>query len=237
MWASEAQNTLALTGNLLAVDKQANVKCLALNNNSLEYERFKAFHTHYCCDSKHMYIQPLYVKAFWILANQKNDSQSVITEFPTFTDKRHRCTFQWHRISVDQDLLLIWEGFYSLNVFRFLNTCSIFIMEENREWNETMRDMYPSWTRIRSIPLSGLNGFKIRLMCVFVPIYKQKLHILKIELFLGIHTILWHKKSALKCFKCYSEKRLHNFGNRLEIGTTIINQWDICRWLPSNIHT
>ena len=53
-------------------------------------------------------------------------------------------------------------------------------------------------------------------MYVFVPIYKQKLYILKIELFLGINTILWNKKSALKCFKCYSEKRLHNFGNRLE---------------------
>ena len=59
-------------------------------------------------------------------------------------------------------------------------------------------------------------------MHVFVPIYKQKLYILKIELFLGIHTILWNKKSAVKCFKCYSEKILHNFVNRLEIGTTII---------------
>ena len=54
-------------------------------------------------------------------------------------------------------------------------------------------------------------------MYVFVPIYKQKLYILKKELFLGTHTILWNKKSALKYFKCYSEKRLHNFGNRLEI--------------------
>ena len=60
-------------------------------------------------------------------------------------------------------------------------------------------------------------------MHVFVPIYKQKLYILKIELFLGIHTILWNKKSAVKCFKCYSEKSLHNFVNRLEIGTTIIH--------------
>ena len=59
-------------------------------------------------------------------------------------------------------------------------------------------------------------------MHVFVPIYKQKLYILKIELFLGIHMISWNKKSALKCFKCYSKKRLHNFVNRLEIGTTII---------------
>ena len=59
-------------------------------------------------------------------------------------------------------------------------------------------------------------------MHVFVPIYKQKLYILKIELFLGIQTILWNKKSAMKCFKCYSEKSLHNFVNRLEIGTTII---------------
>ena len=59
-------------------------------------------------------------------------------------------------------------------------------------------------------------------MHVFVPIYKQMLYILKIELFLGIHTILWNKKSAVKCFKCYSEKRLHNFVNRLEIVTTII---------------
>ena len=59
-------------------------------------------------------------------------------------------------------------------------------------------------------------------MYAFVPIYKQKLYILKIELFLGIHTVLWNKKSALKCFKCYSEKRLHSFGNRLKIGTTII---------------
>ena len=39
--------------------------------------------------------------------------------------------------------------------------------------------------------------------------------------------ILWNKKSVLKCFKCYSEKRLHNFGNKLEIGTTIIKA-DIC---------
>ena len=60
-------------------------------------------------------------------------------------------------------------------------------------------------------------------MYVFVPIYKQKLYILKIELFLGTHMILWNKKSALKCFIGYSEKGLHNFGNRLEIGTTIIH--------------
>ena len=59
-------------------------------------------------------------------------------------------------------------------------------------------------------------------MHVFVSICKQKLYILKIELFLGIHTILRSKKSALRCFKCYREKRLHNFVNRLEIGTTII---------------
>ena len=59
-------------------------------------------------------------------------------------------------------------------------------------------------------------------MFVFVPIYKQKLYILKIELFFGIHMILWNKRSALKCFKCYSEKRLHNFGNKLEKGTTIM---------------
>ena len=63
-------------------------------------------------------------------------------------------------------------------------------------------------------------------MHVFVPIYKQKLYILKIKLFLGIHTILWNKKSAVKCFKCYSEKRLHNFVNRLEIGTTIIHVFE-----------
>ena len=61
-------------------------------------------------------------------------------------------------------------------------------------------------------------------MYSFVPIYKQKVYILKIELFLGIHTILWNKKSVLKCFKCYSEKSLNNFGNRLEIGTAIIKQ-------------
>ena len=30
-------------------------------------------------------------------------------------------------------------------------------------------------------------------------------------------------KSVLKCCKCYSEKRLHNFGNRLETSTTIIH--------------
>ena len=65
-------------------------------------------------------------------------------------------------------------------------------------------------------------------MHVFVPIYKQKLYIIKIQLFLGIITILWNKKSALKCFKCYSEKRLHNFVNRLEIGTTIIHVLGIC---------
>ena len=59
-------------------------------------------------------------------------------------------------------------------------------------------------------------------MHVFVPIYKQKLDILKIELFGGIHTILWNKKSALKCFKCYSEKRQHTFDDRQEIGTTTI---------------
>ena len=41
--------------------------------------------------------------------------------------------------------------------------------------------------------------------------------------FLGIHTILWNKKSVVKCFKCYSEKSLHNFVNRLEIGATIIH--------------
>ena len=51
-------------------------------------------------------------------------------------------------------------------------------------------------------------------------------YILKIEFFWGIHTILWNKKIVLKCFKCYSEKRLHNFGNRLEIGTTIIIRWN-----------
>ena len=53
-------------------------------------------------------------------------------------------------------------------------------------------------------PLSGLNGFKIRLVHVFVPKYKQKLYSLKIELFWGIHTILWNRKSAPKCFKSYS---------------------------------
>ena len=59
-------------------------------------------------------------------------------------------------------------------------------------------------------------------MYVFVPIYKQKLYILKIELFLDIHTFLWNKKSALKYLKCYREKRLHNLFYRLEIGTTIV---------------
>ena len=76
--------------------------------------------------------------------------------------------------------------------------------------------------------LSGLIGFKIRLMYVFVPIYKQELYILKIELFFGIHKILWSKISALKCFKCYSEKGLHNFGNRLEQAISA-REWALCQ--------
>ena len=42
---------------------------------------------------------------------------------------------------------------------------------------------------------------------------RSYIYILKIDLFLGLHTIMWNKKSALKCFKCYNEKRLHNFVN------------------------
>ena len=56
-------------------------------------------------------------------------------------------------------------------------------------------------------------------MYVFVQKYLQKIYILKIEVFLVMHAILWDKKNSLKCFKCYSQKRLHTFSKRPEIGT------------------